>query len=187
MTKTTLNTTGNASEAMERDTGLTARVIGTWTVAGAVFMGGFLVAALTLAERLNANALLVTTAGLFIVGALFGCVGGAVIGVFGRPAGVSLRDCSRKLGIAALYTLPALAVGFLAAGWISMTTMALYLGRPLPLAGVGIGWLVGFTMLAWAAVEGWTALHHAARRGSMATAAAAAPIVLLVLTLVLFA
>lgn len=173
----------NAEQALEQDTGLTARVIGTWTVAGGVFMGGYVVAILTLAERLNANALLLTATGLFIVGALMGGLGGGLVGYFGRPGGVTLRQVVNRLGIAAAWTVPALAVGFLAAAWIAMTTMALYAGRPAPMAGVVIGWAVGLVFLLAAAVEGWTALHHAARRGAVATAAAAAPLVLLVLTL----
>jgi hypothetical protein len=181
MTTTTLNTTTDMPA--ERDTGLTARVIGTWTVAGAVFMGGFLVAAMTLAERMNGNALLVTATGLFLVGALFGCLGGTVIGFLGRPANVTAREAVRSLGTAALWTVPGLAVGYMAAAWTAMATMAIYMNRPLPLVGVVVGAVVGALILTWAAVEGWTALHHAARRGAVATAAAAMPIVLLILTL----
>jgi hypothetical protein len=164
MTTTTLNPAANRNPADERDDGLPVRVTVAWTVTGAVLMGGVFVAVMTLAERLNGNALLVTAGGLYILGALAGFAAGALLGFFGRPAGVTARDAAHRLGFAALLAVPALAVGFVAAGWIAMTVVALYTGKAVALAAVAVGWLAGAVFVLGAVVEGWTALHEVVAR-----------------------
>jgi hypothetical protein len=159
MTTTTLNLT-DTRMATERDTGMTARVAVLWAVAGGILAGGFLVAAMTLAERLNGNALLLTAGGLYILGAVLGFANGAVLGFFGRPDDVKPGEAVRKLGFAALYAVPALALGFLVAGWIAMTVMAMYAGHTAALAAMAAGWLIGAVLVAWAVLEGWAAMHN---------------------------
>jgi hypothetical protein len=147
-----------------RDVGLMGRVIVTWTVGGGLAAGGFLVAGMTLAGRLSANALLLSALILYGMGAVLGFVHGAALGYFGRPAGVTTKDALARIGMSALYAIPAVIVGFLAAGWIAMTSMALYLGRTLPLVGVAAGWLVGAVVVVVAAVAGLQALRNAYAR-----------------------
>jgi hypothetical protein len=151
-------------ETVERDTGLTGRVIVTWTVGGGLAVGGFLVAAMTLAGQLSGAALLMTAGGLYIIGALLGWAHGAALGFLGRPADMTAREALGKLGMGTVYALPAMTVGFLAAGWIAMTTVALYLGKPLPMIGVAAGWLVGVAVLLGAMVNGAVALENAYAR-----------------------
>jgi hypothetical protein len=162
-TMTAVNETRTGAE-VARDTGLVGRVTVTWTVGGGVVVGGFLVAAMTLAGQLSGAALLMTAGGLYVIGAVLGYMHGAALGFFGRPADVTAREALGRLGMATIYALPALAVGFLAAGWIAMTTVALYLDKPLPLAGVVVGWIVGIVLLITAAVNGVTALRNAYAR-----------------------
>jgi hypothetical protein len=164
MTTTTMNPSAGREAVVERDTGLLGRVIVTWTVAGGLLVGGFLVAGMTLAGRLSGNALLMTAAVLYVMGAILGFSHGAVLGFLGRPADMTMKQALGRVGMAALYAIPAVAVGFLAAGWIAMTTLALYLDRPLPLVGVGLGWLAGALIVVWAAVNGQRALRNAYAR-----------------------
>jgi hypothetical protein len=136
----------------------------SWTLAGGLGVGGFLVAGMTLAGKLSGSGLLLAAGALYIIGGLLGFVHGAVLGFLGRPADVTAREALVKVGMGALYAMPALIVGFLAAGWIAMTSVALYVGKPLPLAGVAVGWLVGLVLVLVAVFSGWTALRNAYAR-----------------------
>jgi hypothetical protein len=154
----------NRNPADERDHGLAVRVTVAWTVTSAVLMGGVLVAAMTLAGRLNGNALLLTAGGLYLVGAAVGFAAGALLAFIGRPAGQTGAETARRLGLAAFVAVPVLAVGFVVAGWIAMTAVALYVGKPLALAGVVAGWAFGAVFVTGAVVEGGTAAHEASGR-----------------------
>jgi hypothetical protein len=162
MTTDLSNTRGEA--VVNRGVGLTGRVLVSWTVAGGLLLGGFLLAGMTLAGRLSANALLMTAGLLYVAGAVLGFTHGALLGFFGRPADMTAKQAFGKIGMAALYAVPAMTVGFLAAGWIAMTVLAIYLDRTLPLVGVGFGWLVGAVLVATAAVYGVKALKNAYAR-----------------------
>jgi hypothetical protein len=164
MTTTTMHNEAALGAAVERDVGLTGRVAVSWTVAGGVAVGGFLVAGMTLAGKLSGSGLMLAAASLYVIGGLLGFAHGAVLGFLGRPADVTAREAVGRLGMAALYAIPALIVGFLAAGWIAMTSVAVYIGRPLPLVGAGIGWLVGAVLVLYAAVAGFEALQNAYAR-----------------------
>jgi hypothetical protein len=166
MTTTTMRNLNDTAPGttVERDVGLTGRVVVSWTVAGGLAVGGFLVAGMSLAGRLSGSGLLLAAGALYVIGGMLGFVHGAALGFFGRPAEVSAREALGKLGMAALYAVPALIVGFLAAGWIAMTSVAVYIGRPLPLVGAGVGWLVGLVLVLVAAVSGWEALQNAYAR-----------------------
>jgi hypothetical protein len=147
-----------------RDVGLVGRVIVTWGVAGGLALGGFLVAGMTLAGRLSGNALLTTALVLYVIGALLGLVHGAALSYFGRPDGTTPRQAFGRIAMGLLYAIPALIVGFLAAGWIAMSSVALYLGRALPMVGAGIGWLVGAVLVLVAVLSGLEALRNAYAR-----------------------
>jgi hypothetical protein len=164
MTATTMALTGREEAVVARDTGLIGRVTVTWAVAGGLALGGFLVAGMTLAGRLSGNALLMTAGVLYVIGAVLGFMHGAVLAFFGRPDGMGAREAAGKLGMAALYAVPALTVGFIAAGWIALTTVALYLDKPVAMVGAGVGWVIGTAIVATAAVSGWTALRNAYAR-----------------------
>jgi hypothetical protein len=160
----TLQNTVVPGTTVGRDVGLTGRVVVSWTVAGAVAVGGFLVAGMTLAGKLSGSGLLLAAGALYILGALLGYIHGAALAFFGRPAHETPREAVGRIGMATLYAVPALIVGFLAAGWIAMTSVAVYLGKVAPLAGAAVGWFAGAVLLLVAAVSGWQALENAYAR-----------------------
>jgi hypothetical protein len=165
MTTTTMQIeSGRTHAVLGRDTGLMGRVVVSWTVAGGLLAGGFLVGGMTLGGRLSGNALLMTAGVLYVLGAALGFAHGAVLGYLGRPAEMTARQALGRLGMATLYTIPAVTVGFLAAGWIAMSAVAVYLGRTLPLIGVGLGWVAGAVLVVVAAKYGTQALHNAYAR-----------------------
>ncbi len=151
-------------EPVARGIGLTGAVVVSWAVAGGVLVGGMLVAGMTLAGRLSGNALLLTSTVLFILGAAIGLLHGAALGLLGRPQGLEARQAFGRLGMAVLYTVPALALGWLVSGWIAMTVVAAYLHRVGAWVGVGLGWVVGAALVAVAAGTGVRALRNALAR-----------------------
>jgi len=154
----------NGSDLGPRDVGLHGWTMVAWAVAGGVALGGVGVAYWTLSGQLSANGMFLMASGLFIMGAAIGLLHGAVLGWFGRPADVDGHRAVRDLLVAGLYALPALAVGWLASVWISMTVVAAYLGELAPAAGSAVGWVAGGVILAWAAVVGLRALRNAYAR-----------------------
>jgi hypothetical protein len=163
--------------ALRKGVALPGRVVLLWTLAGGLLLGGFLVAGMTLAGQLSGNALLMTSTALFGVGAAIGFVHGGVLGMLGRPAGMGREYALGALGMGALYTVAAVAVGWFVAGSIALTAIALYLGRAVPLALVAFGWALGLGIVGLAAVTGWRALRNAYARwpervpGTLLTAA----------------
>jgi len=154
-------------------------------MAGGVTLGGVLVAAMTLSGRLSGHAIFATATALFIVGAFIGLVHGAVLGFFGRPAGVTPRQAMADLGRAALYAIPGVSVAWLAAIWVAMTLISFYTGRVGALAGAAVGWVAAGTILAVTAVQAVRALRNAyarwpeRRAGTLLAAASFAALLLL--------
>jgi hypothetical protein len=132
----------------------------SWAVGGGILVGGVLVAAMTLAGQLSGFGLLLTATGLFAVGGVLGFIHGGLLGWLGRPATESHRDALGSLGMGVVYAVPALLVSWLVAGWIAMTSVALYTGKIAGLIGCGLAWLVGAALLVVAAEQGWSALRR---------------------------
>ena len=151
----------NDGRTLTRGLKAAGRVAVTWSAAGGLLVGGFLVAAMTLTGQLSGHALLLTCTGLFVVGAVLGFVHGAVLGWMGRPAGEPRRATLGSLAMAAAYAVPTLLVAWLIAGWVGMTSVALYAGKTAAIVGCGVAWLVGFGLVALAAEYGWGALRSA--------------------------
>jgi hypothetical protein len=105
------------------------------TVSSGMLLGGFAVAFMALTERVNGNALLLTSMGLFLVGAAIGLVVSAVFALAGRERDVTAREACHQIGLGVLCAVPGLAVGALLAGWIAMVGMAVYLGKAGPMIG----------------------------------------------------
>jgi hypothetical protein len=181
MTTTMMQYPARTPAADARDTGMTARVTVAWALAGAVAAGGFLVATLTLTERLSGHAVFVTAAGLFLLGAAAGFAIGAGLGYFGRPADVTAAEARGGLARAALWALPALAATFLVTAWLAATVLVLYAGRTLPMVFAAAAWLTAAALVLWAVTEAADAVRHigeawrtrwAARRAARASRAA---------------
>jgi hypothetical protein len=140
--------------------GVVGKLAVGWAVGGGVLVGGVLVAGMTLAGQLSGFGLLLTATGLFAIGAALGFVHGGLLGWMSRPPEMTRREALGSLGMGAVYAVPALLVSWLVAGWIAMTTVALYSGKVAGLVGCGIAWLVGAGVLVLAAEQGWTAVRR---------------------------
>jgi hypothetical protein len=154
-----------------RGIGLPGKVAVSWAAAGGVLVGGFLVATMTLLGQLSGHALLLTSTGLFVVGAVLGYVHGAMLGWMGRPTELTRRQALGGLALSVAYAVPALLVSWLVAGWIGMTSVALYSGSIPALVGCGFAWLVGLGLVAMATERGVQALRSAYAGWSHAPAA----------------
>lgn len=147
--------------SLMRGIGVPGKVAVTWAAAGGVLVGGFLVALMTLTGQLSGQALLLTSTGLFGVGAALGFAHGAVLGWMGRPKEVTGREALGGLALGLVYAVPALLVSWLVAGWIGMTSVALYSGTTAALVGCGVAWLAGLALVAVATERGWSAIRSA--------------------------
>lgn len=137
--------TESTGQRVPREIGQTGRVVVGGTVSTGLLLGGYAVGAMALAGRMNGGALLVTSFGLFIVGALIGLVVSTAIGLIGRAEGQSLDDAIRSVGMGILYAIPAALIGSVLAGWMAMTVIGIYAGKALAVslsigaAVVGLG------------------------------------------------
>jgi hypothetical protein len=115
-------------------------------------------------ERGGFSSLAVATTLLFLLGAVAGSAYGAMLGFVGRAPGVDARDVVRSLEAAAVVAIPTLLAALVATVWISLTVALLVFEGGGLAIGVLTGWIVGLSMIAWAAVEGFRALCHAVGR-----------------------
>lgn len=171
MTDGTAGYDRNDGRTLLRGIGVPGTVAVSWAAAGGVLVGGFLVAAMTLTGQLSGHALLLTCTGLFVVGAVLGFIHGAVLGWMGRPKSVNRPEALGGLALSLAYAVPAMLVAWLVAGWIGMTSVALYAGHTAALVGCGVAWLVGIGLVAVAAGHGVEALRTAYSGWSNARAA----------------
>ncbi len=147
--------TENARPTVSRDMGLAGQLVVGSTVSTGLLLGGYMVAIMTLAGRMNGNAVLLTSVGLFLIGSLVGLVLSTAVALAGRDAGVSLEDAGYQVAKGVLYAIPATMVGAMIAGWISMAVIAVYLGKTAPLVGSMVAAviaalvMVATTRLAW--------------------------------------
>lgn len=156
---------GDRRRAPARGIGQPGRTAVSAAMAGGVLAGGYLVATMTLAERLSGHAVLATMVPLFLVGAIAGFAWGGLLGWLARPDGMTGREAGAAVGRAALYALPGLGVTVVVAGWIALTVPAHYTGQLLPMAGAAAGWLAGLLVLAWATEEGVRAVRNGLDHG----------------------
>ncbi|MFW5952248.1 MAG: hypothetical protein ACOCVZ_09050 [Gemmatimonadota bacterium] len=117
------------------------------TVSTGLLLGGYIVAAMTLAGRMNANALILTSIALFLVGAVVGLLVSAAVALVGRDDGVTLKEGWRQVGKGALFAIPACLGGSVLAGWIAMAVIALYVGGIAPIALSVVAGLVGLLVM----------------------------------------
>lgn len=151
---------GEGGRPLTLGLGSVGRLAVSWAVGGGVLVGGVLVGAMTLAGQLSGFGLLLTSTGLFVVGGVLGFVHGGLLGWLGRPPTESRRAALASLGMGAVYAVPALMVSWLVAGWIAMTTVALYSGKVAGLVGSGVAWLIGAALVVVAAEQGWSAVRR---------------------------
>jgi hypothetical protein len=122
--------------------GITGRLVVGGTVSTGLLLGGFAVALMALAGRMNGGALLPTSVGLFVVGSLAGLALSVAVGLVGRDAGMSLGGACRDAAKGLLYAVPACLVGVVVAGWMGMAVIGLYMGSVLPVVGSALAALI---------------------------------------------
>ena len=145
MTAYTENTRNNT---VTREIGLTGKLVVGGTVSTGLLLGGYAVSALALAGSMNGNALLLTSIGLFIVGALIGLVASLVVGVVGREDGATFDDAVRSAGKGILFAIPAALIGSVLAGWIAMAVIGIYAAKVLAVVGSVVAALAGLGIMA---------------------------------------
>jgi hypothetical protein len=134
------------------------------TVAGGLLLGGYLVALGTLARELAVTGAPAVTLIAFVGGSLLGLVHGAVLGVIGRPDGMSRQDAVADVLTGALWVVPIALASLVVTLWLSITRWAFVVRQPFLIAGVILSWLVGLAALVWFARELWGTARTAVRR-----------------------
>lgn len=141
-----------------------ARVVLSWTAAGGITAGGVLIGVAALGAPEMARSLLPLAPVLFVIGAAGGLLHGCILAFLGRPPDAAPGNVLTALAIAAVLSVPALVVAWVAAAWISLTFAALAIRTPSTILLVSVGWLVGAAVCYWAAVEGVRAFRCAFSR-----------------------
>ena len=159
-----MSTQPESTRTVTREAGLTGRLVVGGTVSTGLLLGGYTVGAMALAGRMNGNALLVTSFGLFLVGAAIGLVVALLIGLPGREHGWSLRDAVRSAGTGVLYAIPAALIGSGLAGWIALAVIGLYAGKTVAVVLSTAAAMVGLGILATTFRTTWTCGTNLARR-----------------------
>ncbi len=139
---------------------LPGRVVLSWTMAGGVFAGGFLLSSLLITDPSTSGAALTVSLLLFAMGAAAGFVHGAVLAVLGRRRHEPLREALGEVGVGALWAIPGTAAAGVLTVWISMMAVAFMMDSWSIVAGVVVAWLLGGAVCVWAASEGWRALTN---------------------------
>jgi hypothetical protein len=150
--------------AVHRDMGLTGQLVVGGTLSTGLLLGGYAVGLLALAGRTNGSALLHTSIGLFLIGAIVGMVLSAVVGIIGREPGVSLEHAAHQVGMGLLYAIPATLIGAMVAGWIAMAVVALYLGKVGPMIGSAAAAVAAAAVMLGTARLTWESALNVAQR-----------------------
>ena len=183
---TTVEHTRDLAAAGSRDLdSLSARVIVSWTLAGGIVAGGFLLALATWGSPATASAVVPTAPILFAMGAAAGLVHGTLLAYLGRPDPARGRTPKETALLAAGGLLLGAPVALVTAGWISLLATTAALQRPftrlMAWAAVGVGALFAL----WAVTEGLRALRNAlARWPASRTGTVILTVILAVLVLV---
>jgi hypothetical protein len=150
--------------AVRRDLGLTGQLVVGGTLSTGLLLGGYTVAFMTLTGQMNGNAVLLTSLGLFVIGAVVGLVLSAAAGIVGRDSGTTLGEAWNQVAMGVLYAIPATVIGAMTAGWIGLAVVAVYLGRTGALMGsVAAAVVAALVMVATARLT-WESALNVARR-----------------------
>lgn len=140
---------------------LPGRLALSWAGASGMLAGGVWVALLVWLQRTSSSVTLLITTVFFIVFGALGFIHGGVLGYLARRRDRSRWFVARSLLWAAFLGAPMLALLWEFAVWISMTQVALRLGRPGMLIGLAFSWLALAVVCSIAVVQGVIALKRA--------------------------
>lgn len=129
----------------------------SWALAAGLLLGGLSVALMMFFDKLPGFAMLVASTVMFSIGTALGYVHGAVLGYFGREAGTDTRQVIRGLLLGLCYTVPAILIGWVVAGWVAALPLALQRGVVGSLISVA-AWVGMAVVLYVGASTGWKTL-----------------------------
>lgn len=144
--------------------GLCLRVVVAATLAGALAGGGGIIAAIGFFRPDVTYMLLGLVPPLFVLGALFGFLHGAVLAWLGRPRQLPRGVYRRQLLGGFLWSFPGLVLAAVITFWVAYTTALLSAGRPGWIFSVILGWIAAAVTLFWAAAECLRAFRNAFAR-----------------------
>jgi len=147
-----------------RGVDLPAAVAISWSLAGGMLLGGATVVALILTNKMSGHLLLMASASLFALGAVFGMVHGVMLGIAGRPDGTTPRQAWSAMVHGLLYLVPALLLGWLIAGWVAAMPIALHGGHIVAAVISAFAWIGMALTVYFAGSTGLHALTLAYRR-----------------------
>ncbi len=136
----------------------------SWTMAGGVVAGGFLVASTAVSGGLPVSLALPTSMALCLGGGMAGFVHGGALGYLARRTELSRGTALESLGAGAVMALPGGVAAWAVAGSIALTGAWLTERTFLLFLSVALGWGLGVILCAWAAWAGWTAARRAFAR-----------------------
>ena len=143
--------------------GLVGQLATSWGMAGGL-LAAAVVWALMVAGDVSASVGFLTTTMFFVAGSLVGFLHGGILGYWGRPDDVSRILALRRLGLATLYAVPAMAVGWCLAMALTLGAVGVVGGRPALLIFAVVGGTGLAITVIWAIVEGHRAIDHLSRR-----------------------
>lgn len=149
---------------LKGDAGLAGRLALSWSLAGGLSMEVVLVAAAFLSGNPDAPSVPFTATLFFVLGAAGGFFHGALVGVAGRAPNVQLSESFRGVEAAAFWAIPVLLIGWVAALWISMTSVAVALAQVGMIFSVLVGWIACLVACSWALLEAQKGLAYAMQR-----------------------
>ena len=149
---------------LKGDAGLAGRLALSWSLAGGLSMEVVLVTAAFLSGNPDAPSLPFTATFFFVVGAAGGFLHGALVGIAGRAPQVQLSEAFRGVEAAGLWAIPTLLMGWVAALWISMTSVAVALAQVGMILMVLAGWVACLLACSWALMEAQKGLRYAMQR-----------------------
>ncbi len=155
---------GPAADVPHRGLDLPAAVAISWSLAGGMLLGGAVVVLRIVTNQTSGHLLLMESATLFVLGALLGIVHGVILGILGRPEGMTPRQAWSAMVHGLLYLVPALLLGWLIAGWVAAMPIALSGDHVVAAVISALAW-IGMALTVWfAGSSGFHALTLAYRR-----------------------
>ncbi len=132
--------------------GLVGQVTASWGVAGGL-LAAVVVTGHVLAGELSAGLGFLTTTIFFVGGSIVAFLHGGILAYLGRPPEVDRKTAIRRLGLAVVYSVPIMALGWAVAMLISLSAAAYISGRTAALVASGVGWLMALGAFGWAVME----------------------------------
>jgi hypothetical protein len=155
---------GSTATVPQRGLELPAAVAISWSLATGMLLGGAAVVAMIATDRMSGHLLLLGSALLFAVGALIGLVHGVILGVAGRPEGMTQRQAMSAMVHGLFYYPFGLLLSWAVAGWVAAMPLALIGHHILGAAISALAWVAMGATVYFAGSTGLHALTLAYRR-----------------------